>query len=341
MISNKSSSVSLAPSATISGAPSATTTSGGTPLAVSDLHEKLEAFQEQAAKVILDKNHEIALTLSCLVADGHLLIEDIPGVGKTTLVKAIARLANLDSSRIQFTNDLLPADILGSSIYDADRKSFTFHRGPIFAQMVLADELNRATPKTQSACLQAMEERKITMDGITHALPSPFFMIATQNPRQQIGTFALPESQLDRFLMRISLGYPDRESEKKLLLGQSRLTLVEDLEPVLEPPDLKKIQEASRQVHLHENIINYIQDLVAKSRERGSRGRGLSPRGAICLVHAAKAWAFLQKRSFVLPEDVQAVAVPVMSHRLNPMDDASGESGTRIAEDLLSSVRVD
>lgn len=308
---------------------------------VNVLHERLEAFRKVAGQVILDKERELQLTLCCLIADGHLLIEDVPGVGKTTLVKVLARLMNLQSSRIQFTNDMLPADIVGSSIFDSDKRSFVFHRGPIFAQTVLADELNRATPKTQSACLQAMEERRVSVDGVTHDLPAPFFLIATQNPRQQIGTFSLPESQLDRFLMRIELGYPSREAEKKLLLGQSRADLVDKLEPAFEPADLLDMQAAARQVHVSDSLVSYIQDIVAKSRENVSRGRGLSPRGALCLVHAAQAWAFLQRRQMVLPEDVQAIAVPVMSHRLNPSDDLTGETGTRLAEDIMASVRVD
>jgi MoxR-like ATPase len=306
-----------------------------------ELHDRLDAFKAAASKVILDKDREILLTLCCLIADGHLLIEDVPGVGKTTLVKTLARLMNLETSRIQFTNDMLPADILGSSIFDETKRTFLFHRGPIFAQLVLADELNRATPKTQSACLQAMEERRVTVDGVTHSLPAPFFLIATQNPRQQVGTYPLPESQLDRFLMRVELGYPSRAAEKALLLGESRLTMVEDLSPVFQPQDLLSIQEAARAVHVSENIVSYIQDLVAKTRENVAIGRGLSPRGALCLVHASQAWALLQKRQMVLPEDVQAIALSVMSHRLNPVDDLSGETGLRMAEDVLASVRVD
>lgn len=308
---------------------------------IPELHERLDAFRQAASKVILDKEKEILLTLCCLIADGHLLIEDVPGVGKTTLVKAIARLMNLETSRIQFTNDMLPADIVGSSIYDETKHAFIFHRGPIFAQLVLADELNRATPKTQSACLQAMEERRVTVDGVTHSLPTLFFLIATQNPRQQVGTYPLPESQLDRFLMRIELGYPSRAAEKSLLLGRSRLLMVEDLEPVFNPHDLIQVQEAARNVHVSENVVGYIQDLVGKTRENVAMGRGLSPRGALCMVHAAQAWALLQKRSMVLPEDVQAVALSVMSHRLNPVDDLAGETGVRMAEDILASVRVD
>ena len=310
-------------------------------VANSNLQDRIDVIRKQASRVILDKGREVELALCCLIANGHLLIEDIPGVGKTTLVKTLARLLGLESSRVQFTNDLLPADIIGSSIYDADRKGFVFHRGPIFAQMVLADELNRATPKTQSACLQAMEERQITVDGVTHTLPNPFFMVATQNPRQQIGTFPLPESQLDRFLMRLSMGYPSREAEKSLLLGQSRLTMVDELKSLATPADLLQMQAAAAAVHVSENIVGYIQDLVQKTRERLPSGKGLSPRGALGLVHAAKAWALLENRTMILPEDVQAVAIPVMSHRLNPVDDLSGETGVRWAEDIVASCKVD
>jgi MoxR-like ATPase len=307
----------------------------------SNLHQRLDLLRTETLKIILDKPREIDLALCCLIGNGHLLIEDIPGVGKTTLVKTLSRLLNLGSSRIQFTNDLLPADILGSSIYDGEKKGFVFHRGPIFAQVVLADELNRATPKTQSACLQAMEERRLTVDGITHDLPTPFFMIATQNPRQQIGTFPLPESQLDRFMMRISLGFPSREAEKKLLMGESRLELLDNLKPATEVVDLIEMQRAARAVHTSDSIVNYIQDLIAQTRERLPSGRGLSPRGALSLINAAKAWAFMQRRSMVLPEDVQAVCVSVMSHRLNPVDDLTGETGIRWAEDVVAAVRVD
>lgn len=308
-------------------------------IASPQIYEKLEELRKAASSVILDKNREIELALCCLISGGHLLIEDIPGVGKTTLVKTLSKLLALETSRIQFTNDLLPADILGSSIYDADRKGFIFHRGPLFAPLVLADELNRATPKTQSACLQAMEERRVTVDGTTYELPLPFFMIATQNPRQQIGTYPLPESQLDRFLMRISLGYPSREAEKQLLTGESRLVLVDELKPVASPVDLLQMQAAARSVHVSENVISYIQDIIEKTRTRAMQG--LSPRGALGFVSAARSWAFMQGRSMILPEDVQAVAIPVMSHRLNPVDDLSGDTGARWAEDILASVRVE
>ncbi len=307
------------------------------------MFQRLDAIRSEVSKVILDKGHEVDLALACLIAGGHLLIEDIPGVGKTTLVKALARLLNLKTSRIQFTNDLLPADILGSSIYDPERKNFVFHRGPIFAQLVLADELNRATPKTQSACLQAMEEKHVTVDGVTHDLPEPFFMVATQNPRQQIGTFPLPESQLDRFLMRIAMGYPSREAERKLLLGENRLDILDNLKPIANPGDILEMRNATNTIHASENIVAYIQNVVAQTRERSSRSLtlGLSPRGALGLIKAARAWAFLQKRTMILPEDVQAVAVAVMSHRLNPTDDITGDTGTRMAEDVIAAVRVD
>lgn len=305
------------------------------------LHRTLETVRTAATKVVLDKSREVDLALCCMIANGHLLIEDIPGVGKTTLVKTLSRIFGLGASRIQFTNDLLPADILGSSIYDSEKKIFVFHRGPIFAQIVLADELNRATPKTQSACLQAMEEHCVTVDGVTHELPKPFFVIATQNPRQQIGTFALPESQLDRFLMRLSLGFPSRDAERKLLLEESRLDLVENLKPAAEPHELIEMQKAARAIHASDSVVSYIQDLIGYTRERLPAGRGISPRGALSLINAAKSWAFMHRRTMVLPEDVQAVCVPVMSHRLNPAEDLSGESGARWAEDAVAAVRVD
>ncbi len=303
--------------------------------------EKLLRFKAIANEVILDKEKEITLTMCSLLANGHLLIEDIPGVGKTTLVKMLSKLLGLKTSRIQFTNDLLPGDILGSSIYDQEKKNFNFFKGPIFAELILADELNRATPKTQSAFLQVMEERKITMDGQTHSLPPAFFIIATQNPRQQIGTFSLPESQLDRFLMRIELGHPSREAERKLLLGISRETILATLEPVLSATDILEMQKLVSQVHISEAIVDYIQDIISMTRVTKDSGQGLSPRGALCLVSASKAWAFLQDRQMVLPEDVQAVAVSVMSHRLNPSEDLTGETGKQLSEEILESVIVD
>jgi MoxR-like ATPase len=305
------------------------------------LHELIDRFLSEVNRVILDKEHEIALTLCAILAKGHLLIEDIPGVGKTTLVKTLARLMALETSRIQFTNDLLPADILGNSIFDSEKKTFVFHKGPLFSQVVLADELNRATPKTQSACLQAMEEHRISVDGVTYALPEPFFVIATQNPRQHIGTFPLPESQLDRFLMRLTLGYPSREAERRLLLGESRQEMLDEIKPVLSGAEIIQMQVEARKVHVSEALVDYIQDLVDKTRQSAESPQGLSPRGALGLLHSAQAWAFLKRRSEVLPEDVQAVAVAIMSHRLNPVEDLSGETGQRLAEEILASVRVD
>lgn len=306
----------------------------------SDIQSRIDRFLLEAGRVILGKDREIRLTLCCLLADGHLLIEDIPGVGKTTLVKVFAKALGLRTSRIQFTNDMLPADILGSSIYDPERRQFIFHSGPIFAELILADELNRATPKTQSACLQAMEEHRVSVDGQTHDLPNPFFLIATQNPRQQIGTFPLPESQLDRFLMRIELGYPSRDAEKRLLLGEDRADALEKLEPMFTTAELIELQRRARAVHVSEAIVGYIQDLVEQSRVRAGQ-RGLSPRGALCLVRASQSWAFLDRRDMVLPEDVQAVCISVMSHRLNPVEDLTGETGKKLAEDILATVRVD
>jgi MoxR-like ATPase len=304
---------------------------------------KLDSVIKKLSDVVLDKDREVRLAMTCLIADGHLLIEDIPGVGKTTLVKALSALFGFKASRIQFTNDLLPGDIVGNSIFDPIERRFQFHPGPIFSQLVLGDELNRATPKTQSACLQAMEERRVTIDGQTHGLPRPFFFIATQNPRQQIGTFPLPESQLDRFMMRIELGYPSRAAEKSLLLSSvrgGRTDLIESLTEEMRPEDLIEAQKAARSVFVSDQIVEYVQDLVARSRELVD-SRGLSPRGALSLVHAAQSWAFLHHRQLVLPEDVQAVAVAVMSHRLNPTEDLTGETGLRSAKEILSSVRVD
>ena len=303
----------------------------------------LNSAIERIDEVILDKDREVRLAMTCLLAQGHLLIEDIPGVGKTTLVKSLARICGLQFSRIQFTNDLLPADIVGNSIFDSRNGKFEFHRGPIFAQMVLGDELNRATPKTQSAFLQAMEERALTVDGVTYQLPEPFFFVATQNPRQQIGTFPLPESQLDRFLMRVSLGYPSREAERRLLvenIKQSRTENIDNLSALLDSPRIVQMQTSVRSVTTNENILNYIQDLIEASRHiPGSNG--ISTRGALGLVRASQAWAFISGRSFVLPEDVQAVALPIMNHRLNPVEDVTGETGLKLAQDIISSVRVD
>ncbi len=310
----------------------------------SSIQNILQSFVHRASTVVFGKEREIQLALACLLARGHLLVEDVPGVGKTTLVKTLAKLLNLPLTRVQFTNDMLPSDLIGGRIFDSRSGNFSVVRGPLFSPFVLADELNRATPKTQSACLQAMEERQISIDGETHKLPEPFFVIATQNPRQQIGTYPLPESQLDRFLMRIGLGYPDHQSEKRLLqdgtTGGGPSDRIENLEPVFDFASLTHHQKAIEQVHLSEALIEYIQAIASKTRESASAGEGLSPRGALALARASRAWAYTQGRNMTLPEDVQAVAVSVLSHRLNPPEDPSGETGRRKAEDVLAQVKA-
>lgn len=301
----------------------------------------IEKLFSSSSEVILGKEHQVRLAFCCLLARGHLLVEDVPGVGKTTLVKFFAKALDLKSSRIQFTNDLLPADILGTSIFNEALGEFRFYPGPIFGQIVVADELNRATPKTQSACLQAMEERKVTVDGVTHDLPQPFFLIATQNPMEQSGTFPLPESQLDRFLMRIDLGYPDREAEKQLLKGESRNLLLDRMSAVMSADELQNLQEQVHQVLVADPVIDYIQDILAASRNYAVDCVGLSPRAGLALLKSSQAWAFIHQRSYVLPEDVQAVALSVMAHRLNHFHRFGGEPGATIAANILNSVPVD
>lgn len=289
--------------------------------------------------IVVGKEYQIKLALGCLLANGHLLIEDQPGVGKTTLAHVLAQALGLDFRRIQFTSDLMPADILGVSIYDREEKTFRFHPGPIFTQMILADEVNRATPKTQSALLEVMEEGQITVDGETFRLPQPFFVIATQNPRQQIGTFALPESQLDRFLMRIEMGYPDREAERRLLESPDRRQLYKALEPVMTQQQLIELQNQVRAVKASPALINYVQDLLDASRSDNRFHTGLSPRAGLALLAAARAWALIAGREMVLPEDVQAVAPSVMSHRLQGQGDFSGPSEAAVRT-LIESVPI-
>jgi len=281
-------------------------------------HELTDRVVAYAGKVVLGKERQIRLALACLLAQGHLLIEDQPGVGKTTLAHALARALGLAFHRIQFTSDLLPADILGVSVYDRDSASFKFHPGPIFAQLVLADEINRATPKTQSALLEAMEERQVTVEGETRPLPSPFFVIATQNPVQQIGTFPLPESQLDRFLMCIELGYPDRQAERALLQGEDRRGMIEGLAPCLSAEELKGLQESVRQVTVADALLDYLQALIGHTRQSPRLQAGLSPRAGLALLRSAQAWALMEGRALVLPEDVQAILPVVAGHRLRP-----------------------
>jgi len=296
---------------------------------------------DAAGRIILGKEHQLRLALACLLAGGHLLIEDLPGVGKTTLAHALARLLGLHFQRIQFTSDMLPADIIGVSVFDRDKASFQFHPGPVFAHVVLADEINRATPKTQSALLEAMEERQVTAEGQTRALPEPFFVIATQNPSHQIGTFPLPESQLDRFLMRIELGYPDRAAERALLAGADRRQLAGQLPACIDGAELLALQQTARAVHVSDALLDYIQELVAYTRSSPQWQAGLSPRAALALLAAARAWALLEGRDHVLPEDVQAVLPGVAIHRLHPSGEATARmSATDIAARLIEAVPI-
>ncbi|MFQ5994661.1 MAG: AAA family ATPase [Acidiferrobacterales bacterium] len=304
------------------------------------LRPTLDAVIARVSEVILGKEKQIRLALACLLARGHLLIEDLPGVGKTTLAHVLAQVLGLDFNRIQFTSDLLPADILGVSVYNTESQEFRFHPGPIFVQLVLADEINRATPKTQSALLEAMEERQVTSDGSTQRLPQPFFVIATQNPRHLIGTFPLPESQLDRFLMRIEMGYPDRKAERALLKGRDRRELLAVMEALIDGEDLVALQQRVGQVHCSEALLDYVQDLIVHTRGSKLFTNGLSPRAGLALMHSAQAWALLEGRDMVLPEDVQAVAPSVMGHRLRPAEGGAEESAELRIERLLASVPI-
>ena len=283
---------------------------------------KLKSLLDQLNMVIVGKSTQVQDCVACLLAGGHLLIEDVPGVGKTTLAHALARTFGLQFSRVQFTADLMPGDLSGVSVYDRSHEGFVFHPGPIFAQVLLADEINRASPKTQSALLEAMEEKQVTIEGETRPLPAPFFVIATQNPHDQLGTYALPESQLDRFLMRISLGYPDRQAERALLAGQDRRELLDGLAPLLTPGELNALQQQVQAVHASEALLNYVQDLVAATRSGRWFLQGLSPRAGIALLRAAKAQALLNGRDYVAPDDVQDILVQTIAHRLQPVGDA-------------------
>ncbi len=302
------------------------------PKAVADAMAKVLAASEQ---VILGKNTQLRLALACLIAKGHLLIEDQPGMGKTTLAHVLARVMGLEFQRIQFTSDLLPADILGASIYDKDNGKFTFHPGPIFAQLALADEVNRATPKCQSALLEAMEEQQVTIEGTTYDLPQPFFVIATQNPVHQIGTFPLPESQLDRFLMRLTMGYPDKQAERDLLAGRDRREMAAELKAALTPQQLQAIQAQVTKVHVSDALLDYLQALLDFSRQSNEFAVGLSPRGGLALLRAAQAWALLHGRNHALPEDVQMVLPSVSGHRLQGRGEASGLGPETLAGRLL------
>ena len=287
-----------------------------------DAQPKLKALLGQLNTVIVGKPAQVQDCVACLLAGGHLLIEDVPGVGKTTLAHALARSFGLQFSRVQFTADLMPSDLSGVSIYERGKETFVFHPGPIFAQVLLADEINRASPKTQSALLEAMEEKQVTVEGETRALPSPFFVIATQNPHDQLGTFALPESQLDRFLMRISLGYPDRAAERELLNGRDRREMMEGMEGTLSAIELQSLQQKVMDVHAAGPLLDYVQELVAATRSGRWFLQGLSPRAGIAVVRAAKAQALLSGRDYVAPDDVQAILPQTVAHRLIPVGDA-------------------
>ena len=287
-----------------------------------DAQTKLKAILDQLNTVIVGKPLQIQDCVACLLAGGHLLIEDVPGVGKTTLAHALARTFGLQFSRVQFTSDLMPSDLSGVSIFERGKEAFVFHPGPIFAQVLLADEINRASPKTQSALLEAMEEKQVSVEGATRALPTPFFVIATQNPHDQLGTYALPESQLDRFLMRISLGYPDRAAERELLSGRDRRDVVDALQPMLNAGELAQLQAQVLAVHAADTLLNYVQDLIAATRSGRWFLQGLSPRAGIAVIRAAKAQALLAGRDYVAPDDVQAIFPQTVAHRLIPVGDA-------------------
>ncbi|MBS3964016.1 MAG: MoxR family ATPase [Methylomonas sp.] len=299
-------------------------------------HEALATLFAAAENVILGKRRQIRLAVCCLLAKGHLLIEDIPGVGKTTLAHTLAHLFGLRYQRIQFTSDLLPADIIGASVFDSRNHHFKFHPGPLFNQMILADEINRATPKAQSALLEAMEERQVTVEGKTYPLTSPFFVIATQNPSYQIGTFPLPESQLDRFLMRLDMGYPSPEAERELWLGRPRHHLIAELSVQLPSHQLAELQSAVKTVHASPALLDYLQGIVGYTRQSGEFVHGLSPRGGLALLTAAQAWAFIHERQAVLPEDLQAVLPAVAGHRLC----ASNPDAAAVAALILKNVPI-
>ena len=306
----------------------------------SNMTGQIDEVVAQVGGIILGKERQIRLAIACLISRGHLLIEDIPGVGKTTLAHALAASLGLGFQRIQFTSDLLPADILGVSSYNREGGGFQFHPGPIFAQVVLADEVNRATPKAQSALLEAMEEHQVTTEGETRKLPQPFFVIATQNPSHQVGTFPLPESQLDRFLMRIQLGYPDNEAERALLQGEDRRDLLADIKPCMNVKDLVELQRRAQQIHTSSALLDYVQALVNHTRRAPDYVNGLSPRAALALLHAARTWALMDGRGHVVPEDVQAVLPGVVSHRLSAAGEVNRANGEDVAERLIRQVAI-
>jgi MoxR-like ATPase len=300
----------------------------------------LAAARKSLNGIILGKEAEVSLALTCLLAKGHLLIEDLPGLGKTILAQSLARVLGLSFQRVQFTSDLLPADIVGVSVFRQESGQFEFQPGPVFAQLVLADEVNRATPKAQSALLEAMEERQVSIDGNTHILPSPYFVVATQNPSDQIGTFPLPESQLDRFLMRIELGYPNEENERELITGTDRREMLPSVEAVLGPEPLIQLQKNASIVHMSDPLVDYVQALVRFTRESPDIEIGLSPRGALALVAAARAHAYIENHSGVFPDDVQAVFASVAGHRLKPASNSIYRTPAEISKHVLGNVAI-
>jgi MoxR-like ATPase len=304
-----------------------------------DVQLKLQSLLAQLNTVIVGKPAQTQDCVACLLAGGHLLIDDVPGVGKTTLAHALARSFGLQFSRVQFTSDLMPSDLSGVSVYERGKEAFVFHPGPLFAQVLLADEINRASPKTQSALLEAMEEKQVTIEGATRALPHPFFVIATQNPLDQLGTYALPESQLDRFLMRISLGYPDRAAERALLSGNDRRDMVDHLPSLLGAGELAALQAAVLAVHAADPLLDYVQDLIAATRSGQWFLQGLSPRAGIAVVRAAKAQALLSGRDYVAPDDVQAILPQTIAHRLIPVGDA-GRGAVEQVQAMLRTVAL-
>ena len=303
------------------------------------LKTRLRAAQEQVNALVLGKAQEVRLAFVALLAGGHLLIEDLPGLGKTTLAHALAATLGLKFQRVQFTSDLLPADVVGVSVYDNASRGFTFHPGPVFSNILLADEINRAPPRTQSALLEAMAEHQVTVDGSTRVLPQPFFVIATQNPVDLSGTYPLPDSQLDRFLLRLSMGYPDANAERALLTGEDRRALIQQARPLLSESEISGLQQAVLAIHASEALVAYVQALLARSRQHPGVRIGLSPRAGLALLRAARAHALLLGRAHVLPEDVQALFAPLAAHRLVGEGDAG--DGLHLAKSVLRAVPVD
>jgi MoxR-like ATPase len=310
------------------------------PTNLDEQRSTIERVQKALGSIILGKDEQISLALSCLLARGHLLIEDLPGLGKTMLAQSLARTLGLSFRRIQFTSDLLPADIIGVSVFRQNSGEFEFQPGPVFSQLILADEVNRATPKAQSALLEAMEEFQVSVDGETRPLPNPFFVVATQNPGDQIGTFPLPESQLDRFLMRVEIGYPDEASERKIIAGENRRLMIDEIESVAGPQTLVELQKSATKQHVSDPLIDYVQALVRHTRESADIEIGMSPRGAQALVAAAKARSFVENHSGVYPDDIQAVFTSVAGHRLKPAGSTRFHSPSELCQHVIDSVAI-